>query len=83
MRDKSISSSEFPMQGNVCKICEREIVFVYFLGRFLVLIFLEPTTLTKPVNNQTDCRIALEKIEEIMDLSYNHLAVLQNNLYEN
>ena len=48
-----------------CKICESEIVFVYFLERFLVLIFLELTTLTKPMNNQTNSRIALEKLKKI------------------
>ena len=34
------------------------------------------TTLTKHVNNQTNCRIALEKIVENMVLSHIHLAVL-------
>ena len=33
------------------------------------------TTLTKLVNNQTNCRIAFGKFEEIMNLSLIHLAV--------
>ena len=33
------------------------------------------TNLTKHVNNQTNCRITLEKNEENMDLSHIHLAV--------
>ena len=49
-----------------CKICEREIVFVSFLGHFLVLIFIELKTLMKPVNNQTNCRIAFEKLKKIL-----------------
>ena len=69
-----------------CKSCEHdsepEIVFVYFIEYFFVLIFLNNfrfetmfTTLTKHVNNQT-YSYCFGKFEENMDLSHIHLVVI-------